>query len=55
MILVSFILFLSSLNAVCFTMICTVKWLLLSMESGGFDESDVMAVIGAGVCPLVLV
>ncbi len=39
-ILVNFILFLSSLNELCFTMTCKVKWVFLSMESGGCEASD---------------
>lgn len=38
MVLVGFILFVSSLNEVCLTMICEVKWPFL-MVSGGFEEA----------------
>ncbi len=51
----SFILFLSSLNEVCFMMICKIKL----VESGGFEESDIwLFLVGSEVsrtCPVVLV
>lgn len=39
-VLVSFILFRLSLNQVCFTLILNVKLLILSVESGGLEESS---------------
>ena len=35
-----------SLNGVCLTIICEVKLLFLSMESGGFEEGAVAVVPG---------
>lgn len=48
MFLFSFILFLLSLNEACFPLICKVKLLILLMESGGFEASDITAVYPKG-------